>query len=348
MSGSVSASKIVTYDVLAPEGAQSSKLVTYAALGPSGAQSSKQVTYAVLGTAKSSVSKLVSYAVLGPPPPIPLTGTLTITLTVAANSDYTVPMTAAPALTLGASGTIGITGIALSATPTVVLTVAAALLVALAGSSAPQGDNTDAYLAAYLALLPQGRIWNKEPGSNLYQVISALIPTFTRVANSAADLLVEGFVPTTDELLPEWQASLGLPDPCLPATATFEQQRAQAVSRLIGVEGQSVAFMIAYAANLGYQISVSEYTNFHVGASKVGASKIGDLAFSWVVNAPAEVVYYFKVGVSKVGEKLAELNSDVLQCELANISPAHTSLFFNLYSGSYLDTNFVLDESTLV
>jgi uncharacterized protein YmfQ (DUF2313 family) len=183
------------------------------------------------------------------------------------------------------------------------------------------------YLNTFLNLLPQGRLWDKEPGSPMYQAIASLILTISRLSDSASNLLTDSFIGTTDFLLPEWQASLGLPDECQPANATFIQQRNQAIARFIGVGGQSVSFIIQYAATLGFDISVTEYTNFHVGSSKAG-SKLGNLAFSWLITAPAELVDYFKVGSSKVCEKLVSLDSDVLVCEISAIQPAHSLVYY--------------------
>ncbi len=186
------------------------------------------------------------------------------------------------------------------------------------------------YLNSFLTLLPTGRIWQKTADSNLYQAIASLIPTISRLSDTATELLTDSFIGTTNELLPEWQSSLGLPDPCLPATATFEEQRAQAIARFIGVEGQSVPFLIAYAANLGFVITITEYTTFKAGTGKAGGQiTSAAIAFAWTINLPSQTIIYFRAGSAKAGQKLAVLVGDVLQCEITDIQPAHTNVFYN-------------------
>src|SRR5260363_17238 len=75
-------------------------------------------------------------------------------------------------------------------------------------------------------------------------------------------LLRDICISSTVELLPEWEATLGLPDPCTGPLSTVQARRAQAVARFANTGGQSAAHFIRMAAQLGYAISITCYAPF--------------------------------------------------------------------------------------
>ena len=86
-----------------------------------------------------------------------------------------------------------------------------------------------AFAALLSALLPSGDAWPTEPDSVQQQALRALAAGFA-VLHARANVLVdEAFPASTSELLPEWEASLGLPDACSPAEQTV-LMRQQAVA----------------------------------------------------------------------------------------------------------------------
>ena len=189
--------------------------------------------------------------------------------------------------------------------------------------------STTDYLAALKALLPPGRAWAAEPGSAHEQVLESIALGLSRSDGAAADLLADGFPATTDALLPEWEATTGLPDPCAGASPTLQQRQAQVVARLANSGGQSAAYFIAFAARLGFDITVTEYAPFRAGQSRVG-SPLGAAASShtWAITAPLNNVTPFRAGRSAVGEPLQAFGNAVLECELRAVAPAHTTLIF--------------------
>ena len=185
------------------------------------------------------------------------------------------------------------------------------------------------YQQAMLRLLPKGRAWRSDAGSNLAAVLLALAPTYTRSTAAAAALLVDAFPETTLNLLPEWEASLGLPDPCLGPNPTLQQRQDGVRAKFAQRGGQSVAFFTAQAAAIGYPITVTQFAPFTVG-QVVGLPLYGVAwAFAWQVNAPTFSVHYFEVGHDNVGEPLASWGNTTLQCELGRLAPAHTTLLFS-------------------
>ncbi len=189
--------------------------------------------------------------------------------------------------------------------------------------------NAEDYRTAMAALLPRGPAWPREPDSILMRVLGALAPSYVRNNARANYLLVDAFPSTTLELLEEWEATLGLPDPCAGEATTILERRAQVVAKLTGLGGQSKSYYIGVAAALGYTITITEFKPFTVG-DPVGLPLYGaDWAHAWQVTAPLNTVAYFEVGAWRAGDPLARWGNAVLECVLENIKPAHTELIFS-------------------
>ena len=165
------------------------------------------------------------------------------------------------------------------------------------------------------------------------------MPTYERNSLAATNLLLDILPFNTIELLPEWEASLGLPDPCSGPAATIEMRRDQVVARFIAAGGQSIPYIIAYAAALGFTITISESDGgFLMGLSSMGLDVIGSegMMFIWYVHSALRNLRYFEMGVNVMGDALGSFdNNMVLECELRAIAPAYTLPIF-LYDGSII------------
>jgi uncharacterized protein YmfQ (DUF2313 family) len=185
------------------------------------------------------------------------------------------------------------------------------------------------FLTAMQALLPRGRVWPRDPETVQTKVLSGLAPCYERQTARANYLLVDGFPKTTVELLPEWEETLGLPDPCAGVAPTVAARQAQVLARFSGIGGQTPAYYIAYAALLGYTITITQYAPARVGQSRVGQPLNGlAWAFAWKINAPLNTIVRSTIGVSRAGDPLASWGNAVLQCEISEIVPAHTVPIF--------------------
>lgn len=183
------------------------------------------------------------------------------------------------------------------------------------------------YTQALQALMPPGKVWPRDQDSIQAKVLASLAPSFQRSGEAGLNLLVNAFPSTALDLLPEWEASLGLPDPCAGESPTLQGRRQQVVARLTGTGGQSIAYYVAYAALLGYTVTVKQYAPFRCGQSRCGDQLGGpEWAFTWAINAPLETISYFRTGISVCGEPLQSWGNAVLQCEMDAIKPAHTIL----------------------
>lgn len=185
----------------------------------------------------------------------------------------------------------------------------------------------DDYQRALQALMPRGKVWSNDLDGIQAKVLGSLAPTFRRSGARGLALLVDAFPASAIGLLPEWEESLGLPDPCAGEAPTLQARQRQVVARFANAGGQSLPYIIAFAAALGYSITITQFQPFRCGQSRAG-DHLGtaDWAFHWTANAPLETISYFRAGQSACGEALADWGGNVLECELAAIKPAHTTM----------------------
>lgn len=182
----------------------------------------------------------------------------------------------------------------------------------------------------FLALLPTGPMWPRDPDAPMVQFVTAITPTYARICARDANLLVDAFPVEPVELLPEWETTLGLPDPCAGPSPTLQRRQQQVAARFVATGGQSADYFVSVAAALGYPITITQFAPFRVGRDRCGDPLRGPAwAFAWQVNAPTFTVEYFRVGQDAVGEPLAEWGNTVLQCELQRLAPGHTTLLFS-------------------
>lgn len=94
---------------------------------------------------------------------------------------------------------------------------------------------TVAVAASQLASnLPDGRAWQAKnlPGTNMYAAISACGAEFREIQLMIETLAREFDVRMTDQLLPDWEKSCGLPEECIGQLASLEDRRKAVIIRL--------------------------------------------------------------------------------------------------------------------
>jgi len=195
--------------------------------------------------------------------------------------------------------------------------------------AAPAYTTAD-FVSAMQSLMPRGMAWPRDPDTTQAQVLAGLAPTYVRQSARSGQLLVDAFPATSYELLPQWEATLGLPDQCTGTATTIQLRRDQVVARLAGQGGQSAAYFVAYAAALGYLgCTVTNFSPFRAGQSRAG-QPLGDSRWShtWAINAPANSIHSFAAGASAAGEPLRLWGNALLECKLEQIAPAHSILQF--------------------
>lgn len=162
-------------------------------------------------------------------------------------------------------------------------------------------------------LMLKGRIWRTDAAATLTTLLDALAPTYARTTAAAAQLLTDASPATTLNLLEEWEKSLGLPDPCTPLNPTIEQRQAAVRAKWGARGGQSIAYFTAYAADLGFTITITE----------LSASD-----YAWQINAPSITSSYFTLGSGNLGDYFWVVGNAEFECRMRQIMPAHTVLTF--------------------
>lgn len=184
------------------------------------------------------------------------------------------------------------------------------------------------YAQALGRLMPQGIVWRLDPNAILARSLGALAPVYERSTNDAAALLIDINPSTTDFLLPEWEKSLGLPDPCTVSTPTTSQRKAS-VRAKFGARGSLTKdYFISLALDLGFVITIDEFSPFRVDQPVDQPIYGPDWAFAWRVNAPAITTHYFTVDQSSADDPLETWDNTELACRIRRDAPAETIVFF--------------------
>ncbi|WNC90966.1 DUF2313 domain-containing protein [Paraburkholderia sp. FT54] len=208
--------------------------------------------------------------------------------------------------------------------------------------AAPNLTSSD-YLNAFQALMPRGLVWPRDQDAVQTQVVAGITKVYARGTARANYLLVDAFPATTNELLPEWEATLGLPDPCAGAAPTVQVRRAQVVARLTNTGSQSAPYFTQIAANLGYDITVQNFRPARANVSRCGdACNQVAWASAWAIEAPLNTVSYAQSSLAVAGDALASWGNEVLECEINALKPAHTVVLFQ-YAAEIFD-NTVVDD----
>lgn len=194
------------------------------------------------------------------------------------------------------------------------------------------------YLWQVQRLLPRGRIWHRGWGTAQAQYILTLMPTWVRLNNRASNLITDAFPCTTQELLPEWEDTLGLPDQCTGPLPTIQQRQAAVCAKFTADGGQSIAYYEELAARLGYKVTIKQYAPFRAGKNRAGDPVYGAAwAYAWAVIGPLSTITYFRAGQSTAGEPLATWGNQLLECTIREYAPAHTVPIFEYPTESVWD-----------
>lgn len=135
-------------------------------------------------------------------------------------------------------------------------------------------DGND-YADAMATLLPRGIAWPRDDDSELMKTVSGLAQIFGFVDERQSDLLeIETDPRQTIEMLPDWERNWGLPEECIAEPQTIGDRQKVLVGKMTLLGGQSRAFYIAVAADLGHEIHIEEYAPFMCGISRCGDTSV--------------------------------------------------------------------------
>lgn len=185
-----------------------------------------------------------------------------------------------------------------------------------------------------LKLLPSGKAWRKEEGSDLHTYCTPMSREFARIEQRAYDLVEEADPRTADECLEDWERVFGLPDPCVedPDSLTIEQRRNAILAKMRGQGGQTLAYFEEVAESLGYDVECSNYDAFRAGASSAGDPLTNDGWTFWfevyALEGAASTTTYFRAGSGSAGDPLVLYDQNQLECVINRLKPAHTNAYY--------------------
>lgn len=174
------------------------------------------------------------------------------------------------------------------------------------------------YLGALQALMPRGRVWPRDTSTVQASVLAGLANSYA-VQNARANyLLVDAFPKTAIELLPEWEASLGLPALAAGPAPSILARQTMVVARFVGAGGTTVACYSRYADLLGFRLTIAGSAPFRCGQSRAGQHLGG-----------VEQMYGLTVSVvGATSTPFGQYGPAVLESELQRIAPPYSVLKF--------------------
>lgn len=174
------------------------------------------------------------------------------------------------------------------------------------------------YLSLLRRYLPDGPIWPRSGDDSLSKLLHGLAAEFARVHGRGLDCLDEFDPRTATDTIGEWMRLVGVPNDCVVTVpATLAEKRALATAIYAARGGQSAAYFVAVAADLGVVATVDDHPYglpFRAGYSRTG-DRLNTIAsaFYWRVRYPAAT---------------PAATVQRLQCLVNKYKPAHTRVIF--------------------
>lgn len=185
-----------------------------------------------------------------------------------------------------------------------------------------------------MALLPEGEAWPRDPASYWGLLFKGFYPEMKRELALREQLLDEMSVSSAQLFFSDYETEYGLPDTCSGDDQTVSQRRQSLILKEAEEGRQDRQYFIDVAARLGFEITITEYSENNPGPQTdyQGLPIRGaDWNFVWQINAPQTTVQPRQYG-SAYGEAYTILGNNVLECVLRSLVHAHRILFFS-YSG---------------
>ena len=188
------------------------------------------------------------------------------------------------------------------------------------------------YASIIGALLPSGAAWGRAPESMLSALSNGIAQEFARIDARVLTLQREAYPDTALELLGEWESLVGIPDDCFTRTDTTFGRQIAAARKLSAVGGQSRAYLIDQAAQIGIDIVIEEFAPFTCESACDDFVRGDDWRFAFLVRVvpPSEEnetgitarVSYFTCE-SGCDEALDNVEIGPLECLIKRAAPAH-------------------------
>lgn len=145
----------------------------------------------------------------------------------------------------------------------------------------------EAYRGLVRSLLPRGVYWRRAADSLWEGLLLAVGDEASRVHGRLLDALAESDPRSTTEMIGDWEAEYGLPDPSAGTPATLAGRRSTVLARVRARGGASPSYFEGLAGALGLTAVVESapYEPFRVNQNRCNDLLYGSgWAYVWIVH----------------------------------------------------------------
>lgn len=181
--------------------------------------------------------------------------------------------------------------------------------------------------------LPPGKALDYEEGSVSDNFWMALSKEPARMGAAADAFLDETDPRTCVAMLPDFERNYGLPDDCSPSQQSVPQRRAALIARVTENFTLTEENIVALAATLGFDVTVTTYKQPRCGKAICAAPCISlQQESTWTVNAPADPITYAICGIARCGDRTSSFGFTQLECVMNEVNSAFLFVSFNFGS----------------
>lgn len=175
--------------------------------------------------------------------------------------------------------------------------------------------------------LPTGKAWDakNDTSTNLGGLLLALGAEFSRIEELIQTTNKELDINFADELLSEWETSVGIPDDCFGTSGDDETRRTQIIVKLRNIRLQVIQDYVDLAALFG--VTAIVFAGTPAGFLPVPTAK--EERFSITINLPGEnsgLVFPYDVDFFPI--PFASNLTSLMQCLFLKVKPANVRLIF--------------------
>ena len=155
---------------------------------------------------------------------------------------------------------------------------------------------------------------------------------FVRMETQISAMVDEWFPDTTEALISNWEATVGIPDDCFPLTSVLSERRENVIFKFASLGLQTSSDFEEFGAKLGQDIKVRSGIDHMSVATGGYGTELPVQAFSSVTLARNTIVVTeVTTGASFKYDfdfSFIDRNKIILQCVIRNTIPAHCDVRF--------------------
>ncbi len=180
------------------------------------------------------------------------------------------------------------------------------------------------------AHLPIGGVFDAahESGTNFRALIEGLGGEYFRAEENIFDVCEEMDPQVTDDLLPEWERSVGIPDDCFSTAGDFDRRRQAVLLKVGGFRVQTEQDFIDLAAILGQTIEIEAGAESGAYPMRYPARYLGGAKgarFTMIVHFPnSENINYPQEYPVPYG-----IGTGIVECVILHAAPSTVTVIFS-------------------